>query len=64
MMAWVGALLLCGAPFFIDTLAGKVAAIIGLAILGIQAYKLRAFNIVFCNAVGIIGYITSLIGMF
>lgn len=61
MIAWIGALLLCGAPFFINTLAGKAAAIVGLAILGIQAYKLRAFNIAFCNAVGIMGYIYSIL---
>ena len=49
------------APFAIDTDAGKVAAIIGLALLTVQALDIRAFNLVFLNLAGIIGYCYALL---
>lgn len=62
LLNWIGTLALASAPFIIDTDLGKVLAISGLAILSIQALKLRAYNLLFLNSVGIIGYINSLIG--
>ena len=59
--AWVGATCMALAPFAIDTNAGKVAAIIGLALLTVQALDIRAFNLVFLNLAGIIGYCYALL---
>jgi hypothetical protein len=52
---------MCIAPFFIETMAGKLAIILGLILLTIQAINLEAYNLVFTNIVGIIGYMTSII---
>ena len=57
---WIGTVLLCMAPFGIDTAAGKTAAIVGLALLTLQALQYRAWNLVTLNAIGIIGYCYAL----
>ena len=59
--AWVGAALLMAAPFFIDLAVGKLAAIIGLALLTVPAYRKGIGSIVTCNIVGILGYLWSLL---
>jgi hypothetical protein len=48
------------APPFIDTDAGKMAAIAGLALLMIQAYNARLWNLVLLNTFGILGYCYAL----
>ena len=48
------------APFAIDTDAGKLAAIGGLTLLTLQALDIRAWNLVFLNIAGIIGYTYAL----
>ena len=48
------------APFAIDTDAGKLAAIAGLVLLTVQALDIRAWNLVFLNLAGIIGYTYAL----
>ncbi len=53
---------MCIAPFFIDTLPGKLCAICGLLLLTIQALDLRAYNLVLLNLVGIAGYTFSSMG--
>lgn len=57
---WLGALLLCVAPFIIDTDEGKIMAISGLAILCLQAYATRCYNLIFLNVIGIGGYTYAL----
>lgn len=56
IIGWCGAGAMALAPFAIDTDAGKLAAIAGLALLTIQAVDIRAWNLVFLNLAGIIGY--------
>ena len=56
IIGWLGALCMTGAPFIIDTNAGKLAAITGLLLLTIQALDIRAYNLVCLNLAGIIGY--------
>ena len=58
--AWVGALLMCIAPFIIDTDAGKVFMIIGLALLSLQAYQKECYNLILLNTIGAIGYAINL----
>ena len=53
---------MCVAPFFIDTLAGKLCAIAGLMLLTIQALDLRAYNLILLNMVGTLGYTFSILG--
>lgn len=53
---------MCVAPFFIDTVPGKICAIVGLALLTIQALDLKAYNLVLLNLVGTTGYLYSLGG--
>ena len=56
VIGWIGALCMAGAPFIIDTDAGKLAAIAGLVLLTVQALDIRAWNLVLLNLAGIIGY--------
>ena len=55
-IGWLGAGAMALAPFAIDTDAGKLAAITGLLLLTVQALDIRAYNLVFLNLAGIIGY--------
>jgi len=55
-VGWCGAGAMALAPFAIDTDAGKLAAIGGLVLLTVQALDIRAYNLVFLNLAGIIGY--------
>jgi hypothetical protein len=57
---WVGAAAMTAAPFLIDSDPGKSLAIIGLALLSIQALKFRAWNLIILNFAGIIGYSYSI----
>ena len=61
VIGWIGALCMAGAPFIIDTDAGKLAAIAGLVLLTIQALDIRAWNLVLLNLAGIIGYSYALL---
>ena len=56
IIGWCGAGAMALAPFAIDTDAGKLAAIAGLLLLTVQALDIRAYNLVFLNLAGIIGY--------
>ena len=56
IIGWCGAGAMALAPFAIDTDAGKLAAIAGLLLLTIQAVDIRAWNLVFLNLAGIVGY--------
>ena len=56
LIGWCGAGAMALAPFAIDTDAGKLAAIAGLLLLTVQALDIRAYNLVFLNLAGIIGY--------
>lgn len=60
IIGWCGAGAMALAPFAIDTDAGKLAAIAGLALLTIQAVDIRAWNLVFLNLAGIVGYTYAL----
>ena len=60
--ALLGTGALCVAPFFIDTLPGKLCAIAGLLLLTIQALDLKAYNLIILNVVGVAGYTFSLLG--
>ena len=57
---WMGAALLCVAPFIIDTDLGKWLAISGLALLCLQAIDKAWYNLVMLNIIGIGGYIYAL----
>ena len=48
------------APFAIDTDAGKLAAVGGVVLLTVQALDIRAYNLVFLNLAGIVGYTYAL----
>jgi len=60
IIGWAGAACMSLAPFAIDTDAGKLAAIAGLVLLTVQALDIRAWNLVFLNLAGIIGYTYAL----
>lgn len=57
--SWIGTALLCAAPFLIDTPAGKIMAIVGLALLCLQAYDKKCYNLLILNTIGIIGYASN-----
>ena len=57
---WLGALLLAIAPFIIDSDMGKCFALIGLALLTLQAIRNSMYNLILLNTIGIIGYSWSL----
>lgn len=48
------------APFIIDTIAGKGIAAIGLLLLTVQAFQLRAWNLIALNLIGTLGYFWSI----
>jgi len=60
LLDWLGALLLALAPFIIDYDIGKGFAIIGLALLTLQAIRNSLYNLILLNALGILGYSWSL----
>jgi len=60
IIGWCGAGAMALAPFAIDTDAGKLAAIFGLSLLTVQALDIRAWNLVFLNLAGIVGYTYAL----
>jgi len=60
LLDWLGALLLAVAPFIIDSDIGKGFAIIGLALLTLQAIRNSLYNLILLNALGIVGYTWSL----
>ena len=56
VLGWMGAALLCAAPFIIDRPLGKYLAIAGLFILTIQSFDAELYNLVLLNIIGIVGY--------
>jgi hypothetical protein len=54
--AWIGTALTGAAPFLIDTPTGKIMAILGLALLCLQAYDKKCYNLIILNLIGIFGY--------
>lgn len=56
LIGWMGALCMAGAPFIIDTDAGKIIAIAGLLMLTQQAAHGKLWNLVCLNIAGILGY--------
>ena len=62
MINWIGVAALAASPFFIDYGGGKILAIVGLSLLSLQAYRLRAYNLLVLNATSIAGYLYSILG--
>lgn len=58
-LAWIGTALMGAAPFLIDTVEGKIMAILGLALLCLQAYEKKCYNLIILNLIGIIGYASN-----
>ena len=59
-IGWMGALAMAGAPFIIDTDGGKILAIVGLALLSVQAVDSKLYNLLLLNLAGIGGYTYAL----
>lgn len=59
LASWLGAAAIVAAPFLINAPIGKALAILGLALLSIQMVKLKAWNMVLANTIGIAGYLFS-----
>ena len=55
-LGWMGGFCMASAPFVIDTFEGKQMAILGLALLMLQAIDSKLWNLVVLNSFGIIGY--------
>jgi hypothetical protein len=60
LTAWLGTLCLCLAPFIIDTTEGKFLAMLGLALLNLQAGHKACYNLLLLNTIGILGYTYAL----
>ena len=60
ILGWAGSIAMCISPFIIDTVEGKVLAIVGLGLLTAQAYQAKLWNFVFLNLTGIGGYFYAL----
>jgi hypothetical protein len=56
LSAWIGTALMGAAPFLIDSPAGKIMAILGLALLCLQAFEKKCYNLIILNLIGIFGY--------
>jgi len=48
-------------PFVVNTIEGKILCITGLALLTVQTQRTKSYNLSLLNAVGICGYIYSII---
>ena len=57
---WIGAVGITAAPFFIATTGGQLLAAVSLLLLTIQMVKVRCWNMVLANTIGIVGYIWSI----
>ena len=53
---WVGACALALAPYHMPGVRGYWLACVGLALLTVQATRLRAWNLVGLNLISIVGY--------
>jgi hypothetical protein len=60
LCAWMGAVLMCAAPFFIDTDGGKITAVIGLTLLTVQAYDGRLYHLIALNIISAGGFLYAL----
>lgn len=60
LCAWIGAALMCVAPFFIDTDGGKITAVIGLTLLTVQAYDGRLYHLIVLNTISAGGFLYAL----
>lgn len=60
VIAWVGTVCMALAPFMIDYSIGKLLAIMGLALLTVQATHAKLYNLMLLNTIGIIGYFYAL----
>ena len=61
LIGWIGSILLCLSPLF-NLVVWCSLAILGLALLTIQAYKNRVYNLLFLNIFSIITFSIKLIG--
>lgn len=59
LASWLGAAAIVAAPFLINLPIGKALACLGLALLSLQAARLKAWNMVLANTIGIVGYLFS-----
>tara|TARA_Y100001951_G_C11252087_1_gene247065 strand:- start:815 stop:1012 length:198 start_codon:yes stop_codon:yes gene_type:complete len=59
-LGWLGSIAMCISPFVIDTVEGKILAIVGLGLLTVQASKAKLWNFVLLNIAGIGGYFYAL----
>jgi len=59
-IGWCGAGAMALAPFIIDMDAGKILAIVGLALLSVQAVDSKLYNLLLLNLAGIGGYFYAL----
>jgi hypothetical protein len=56
LVGWIGATVITVAPFLMGLDIGKQLAILGLTLISVQAFHLKAYNIVIANVIGAIGY--------
>ena len=61
LLGWLGCGAMMVAPFLINFWYGKLLAVIGLALLTVQAVHNKMLNLILLNVVGIIGYLWSLL---
>jgi hypothetical protein len=62
ILNWMGAAALAVAPFIITSIEGQALAATGLILLTRQAIANRLWNLVALNLIGVIGYLTTLLG--
>ena len=61
LIGWIGAVTMVGASFKMSEPLGLKMAIVGLALLSIQAYDTETYNLLTLNICSIIGFTNSLI---
>ena len=58
--SWIGTALMGAAPFLITTALGQVMAMLGLALLSLQALEKKCYNLILLNTIGAFGYAINL----
>jgi hypothetical protein len=58
---YIGTICMMAGPFVVNTIEGKILCITGLTLLTVQTQRTKSYNLSLLNAVGICGYLYSII---
>ena len=57
---YIGTACLMFAPFFVNTVNGKILYVLGLGLITIQTQRTKSYNLSLLNMIGILGFLYSI----